>query len=651
MRFRGRSEGKPDPDPEPAAAEALPEGWHARGNELARRHDWRGAADAYAKAEQEGDARAAADAGVLHEYEGDLEAAEAAYRRADDGGDGLGALRLGLLLARRGDWDAAGEAYRRAGERGHTAEDDFDLAALVREHTKARLLGGLDAGETRRGALTSPVLIGAATVLALLLGVFLAYNANQGLPFVPTRELKVDISDGANLVPGNDVREGGYRIGLLSSIDPVQLGNGRVAAQLTLKIDQRYGSVPVDSTVTILSRSALGLKYVDLHEGTSRRTFADGGTLPISQTRVPVQIDQVFDMFDPPTRTAIQSDLKGFGDMFTGRGSSVNDLISTLPPLLSNLKPVAQYLSAPPTGLTRFLDTTDTLVRALAPVSPTLSRLFTDMATTFGAISNDPHALEATIAESPSTLSVGTDSLKAQQPFLADFTTLGHELVPATAELNAALPDINPAIETGTRTLRRTPTLNAKLQGTMAALRSLALAPGTNVALNGLVSTVSTLNPMIRYLGPYQTVCDYFDYFWAELQDNVSEATSFGTAQRLMGKLGNPLQANNLGTPDAAAPANGGGSTSLLGGNEYLHNQNYGAAIEPSGVADCETGQRGYPHMLNAADPKHRQIVTDPHTPGDQGPTYAGRTRVPAGETYSRNPTTGPQLPVDPANP
>ena len=55
--------------------------------------------------------------------------------------------------------------------------------------------------------------------------------------------------------------------------------------------------------------------------------------------------------------------------------------------------------------------------------------------------------------------------------------------------------------------------------------------------------------------------------------------------------------------------------------------------------------------MLNHFDPQHRQIVTDPHTPGDQGPTYHGIARVPRGETYSRNPTTGPQLPFDPSNP
>jgi virulence factor Mce-like protein len=503
----------------------------------------------------------------------------------------------------------------------------------------------------QQSAFANPVMVGAVTVLIVLVAVFLAYNSNQGLPFVPTKEIKVQISDGSNLVVGNDVSEGGFHIGQVSEIAPTQLPGGRVAAVLTLALAQRYGSVPADSTVTIRSRSVLGLKYVDLHRGSSSKLVSDGGTLPISQAHVPVQIDQVFDIFNPPTRTAIQNNLQGYGDTFTGRGSAINDLIHKLPPLLGSLKPVAQYLSAPGTGLTRFFNATDTLVKTIAPVSPTLSRLFTDMATTFAAISSDPNALEQTIAKSPSTLAVSTDSLKAQQPFLTDFATLGRSLAPATADLRDALPVINPAIEAGTKTLARTPILNRKLQGVMSALKTLALAPGTNVALNGLQSTVSTLNPVVKYIGPYVTVCNDFNYFWSSLQDNVSEATSFGTAQRLLAKLGNPLQANNVGTPGAAEPANGGGTDSLLGGNEFLHNQNYGAAINTNGTADCETGQRGFPKKLSYFDPQHRNIAVSPHTPGSQGPTYKGRPRVPAGETFSRNPTTGPQLAYDPTDP
>ena len=65
--------------------------------------------------------------------------------------------------------------------------------------------------------------------------------------------------------------------------------------------------------------------------------------------------------------------------------------------------------------------------------------------------------------------------------------------------------------------------MNAKLQRFMGALKNLAVAPGTNIALNGLVSTVTILNPMIRYLGPYVTVCDDWNYWWTYLSEHLSE--------------------------------------------------------------------------------------------------------------------------------
>ena len=185
----------------------------------------------------------------------------------------------------------------------------------------------------------------------------------------------------------------------------------------------------------------------------------------------------------------------------------------------------------------------------------------------------------------------------------------------------------------------------------MNALKNLAQAPGTNIAINGLQSTVSILNPMIRYLGPYQTVCNDWNYFWTYLSEHISEQTSFGFAQRALLNQGNPLQPNNVGTQGAIAPVNGGGPDTPLGGNEYLHAQAYGAAIDNHGNADCETGQRGYPKKLNHFDPAGPQPGTDPHTPGNQGPTFTGRTQVPAGETFTRNPQTGPQLAYNPSNP
>jgi virulence factor Mce-like protein len=507
----------------------------------------------------------------------------------------------------------------------------------------------------RQPAFANPVLIGAVTVLVAVVAVFLAYNATNGLPFVPTRQLKVEFTNGAALVVGNDVREGGYRVGVVASMKPVLLPNGQVGAEAVLNLNTSQGKIPVDSTATIRPRSALGLKYVDIARGHSTKVFPDGGVVKVAHTTVPVQFDDINTLFDARTRPAVERNLAGYGDALAARGSSLNDTISTLPSLFGHLQPVAQYLSDPNTELTRFFEALNGFMGTVSPVAATNVRLFADQATTFEAISRNASDLANSIKESPPTLDVSTRSLIAQQPLLADLTTLNRQLLPATEQLKQALPNINPALAAGIRVLPRTPPVNQKLENVLGSLRSLSLDPGTNEALNGLNQTVTTLNPMIKYLGPYVTVCNQFNYFWGEIQDLVSEQTSFGMAQRALIQFNNH-QASNAGVQGSAYPANGyqpgdPPDTGYPGDAEYAHGPAYAAAVNNQGTADCEVGQRGYQVQQNQADPRNRSIVSDAHTPGTQGTTWTGLSRVPPGETFSRNPTVGPQLPYYPANP
>ncbi|HEY3193320.1 MAG TPA: MCE family protein, partial [Solirubrobacterales bacterium] len=57
----------------------------------------------------------------------------------------------------------------------------------------------------------SPTLVGAVTVLVVVVAVFLAYQANNGLPFVPTYKVSAELPNADSLVPGNEVRIGGQR--------------------------------------------------------------------------------------------------------------------------------------------------------------------------------------------------------------------------------------------------------------------------------------------------------------------------------------------------------------------------------------------------------------------------------------------------------
>ena len=85
---------------------------------------------------------------------------------------------------------------------------------------------------TGGAALTaSPVLVGAVTVLVTIVAVFLSYNANSGLPFVPTYDLKANLPNAAQLVEGFEVRIGGARVGFISKIEPKEQEDGTTYAR------------------------------------------------------------------------------------------------------------------------------------------------------------------------------------------------------------------------------------------------------------------------------------------------------------------------------------------------------------------------------------------------------------------------------------
>ena len=69
----------------------------------------------------------------------------------------------------------------------------------------------------------SPTMVGAVTTLIVIVAVFLSYNANRGLPFVPTYQVNAEVPSASELVVGNDDKIGGSRVGAVSSIAPKTL--------------------------------------------------------------------------------------------------------------------------------------------------------------------------------------------------------------------------------------------------------------------------------------------------------------------------------------------------------------------------------------------------------------------------------------------
>jgi virulence factor Mce-like protein len=450
----------------------------------------------------------------------------------------------------------------------------------------------------RRGqaALTaSPVLVGAVTVLVTIVAVFLAYNANSGLPFVPTYDLKANLPNAAQLVKGFEVRIGGARVGFISKIEPKKRSDGSAYAQVTMKLDKEIEPVPADSTLLVRPRSSLGLKYIELTPGQGRAGLPAGETIPVRQARpAVVELDDLFSMFDDKTRVGSRNSLDGFGGGFAGRGQDINTAIAAFVPLLTDLEPVARNLSDPNTRLNRFFASLARAAEEAAPVAEEQASLFVNLDTSFTALASIARPfLQETISESPASEQVAIRDFPRQRPFIRNNTAFFRELRPGVAVLPHAAPIVADAFEAGTEVLPKTKQMNEDLADVFEALADFSNDPNVRSGVRQLTRLSTSLRPTLRYLKPTQTTCNYATIFLRNVASLLSEGDANGNYQRFLvvsaptDPLTFELGPNNEGGP-SSAPANGPGR------HNHLHVNPYPNAAAPGQTRECEGGNERY---------------------------------------------------------
>jgi virulence factor Mce-like protein len=458
----------------------------------------------------------------------------------------------------------------------------------------------------RRGSQSiaaNPVLIGAATVLVVLVAVFLSYNANNGLPFVPTYTLTADVPSAANLVKGNEVRIGGTRVGVIDKISPKALPDGKVIAQLHLKLETTVKPLPKDSTILIRPRSALGLKYVEITKGTSTQGYPEGATIPIkAATPAPVEFDEFLSTFDDKTRAAAQQQLLGFGNAFAGRGQDLHAAIQAFNPLLTQLTPAMANLADDRTRLGRLFQALGRTSAIVAPVADQQAQLFANLDTTFTAFAAIARPyLQDSISGGPPAEQTAIDELPKQRPFLANSEGFFHDLRPGVKALSGAAADLADAFTVGEPALRKSVQLNKDLKPTFQALQRFAEDPLVALGVQDLGQTARIANPLFAAITPAQTVCNYWTLLFRNAASLLSEGDNNGTGQRFM-IVAAPQGPNNEGSP-SSGPANGPAK------DNYLHSNPYPNTAGPGQTQECEAGNEKYD--------EGKQVIGN--DPGNQG--------------------------------
>jgi phospholipid/cholesterol/gamma-HCH transport system substrate-binding protein len=166
-------------------------------------------------------------------------------------------------------------------------------------------------------------------------------------------------SDVTGLLPGNDVRVAGVRIG---QVDGIALAN-RKMARVSFSLDQKR-TIPKSTIIRLRYRNLVGERYLAITEGPgSADPLKAGGTVPISQTRNALDLTVLFNGFrplfqalDPQSTNQVAFELV---QTLQGEGGTLQSLMQRTASLTSTLADRDAVIGRVITNLSTVLDTLD----------------------------------------------------------------------------------------------------------------------------------------------------------------------------------------------------------------------------------------------------------------------------------------------------
>ncbi len=307
-------------------------------------------------------------------------------------------------------------------------------------------------------ARSNPVRIGVSVVVILVLVVYFGFT--KRIPFKHGYRLKAEFASVLNIHPKSPVRIAGVNVGSVSSISR-EHNSGLV----TMEIESKGLPIHSDATLKIRPRIFLeGNWFVELQPGSpSAPTVSSGGTIPVTQTSDPVQLDQVLDALNTETRANLQTFLIEYGKALTQKptpaenaeqdpdvhglnaAQAINKAYHRGPKALRATAVLNQAITGTePHDLSKLVASIGKVSSALNVHEQQLGELIVNFNTFFGALAAQSSSLRATVAALPSSLHAINAGLAGLDASFPPTRAFAHDIIPGVKLTNptvaAALP-------------------------------------------------------------------------------------------------------------------------------------------------------------------------------------------------------------------
>src|SRR4051812_46091476 len=328
----------------------------------------------------------------------------------------------------------------------------------------------------------SPFAAGAIVIAIIAIVTFLVFG--NDIPFTKPYQVKVVVANAQNIKTRSPVRIAGVTVGEVQKVESV---GDQTTTVLTVNMSNRGLPLYKDAQVKVRPRIFLeGNFFLDMRPGTpGTGKIPDGGTIPVSQTTSPVQLDQVLTALQADTRKDLQTLVRGYGDALDGapkkgedatqdpdvRGKTaaqaLNQSLKYAPDALRGVALVNQAAQGTDLhDLSKLVAGTQKVSAALSRNDQNLKDLVSNFNTTMGAFASRSTELKSTIAQLPGVLDLANST----------FANLNRSFPPTRAFAREILPGVRetaPTITASFPWVRQTRALLSppELQGLVRDLR------------------------------------------------------------------------------------------------------------------------------------------------------------------------------------
>ena len=327
-----------------------------------------------------------------------------------------------------------------------------------------------------------------------------------------------------------------------------------MTAQLNLKLETAVKPLPTDSTILVRSRSALGLKYVEITKGTADKGFADGVDHAAGPRHAARRSSSTRCSARSTTRRARRraTNLQELRRRARRPRRDLNIAIAGLQPVAA--QPHAGHANNLVDPRTRLVPTVPGAGSHGAEIAPVAETQAVAVRQPRHHVRRDrPRALRLPGLDHRRPAGAGR-----RHPLAARAAAVpgqqrpacSQSCDPASARCRPRRPTWPTRFEVGAGSLRRSVALNRRLKPTFAALQRFAEDPLVALGVHDLTNTSQILEPTVTHLAPVQTVCNYITLWFR----NVALAAVRGRPERHLAALHHHRGAAAATTTRAARP-------------------------------------------------------------------------------------------------